>query len=143
MSTTGDKVTPLTKLLKIKTDWIRHQLLVMDDGRLFQPYSDSELHLLEVLRGEPKTISDIARLWGVSRQAVHKSVKSLRQKNILDIVPAPGSKRDKLVIFTPAGQEGVAEIHRRFRAIEEKIAKKIGAKSLDELRTILAMDWDD
>jgi len=85
--------------------------------------------------------SELARRIGISRQAVHQTVGELVELGLVELAPDPASRRAKLVVLTPLGRRRVAEAHGIFGELEGELARRIGRKSVTELRRALEADW--
>lgn len=55
--------------------------------------------------GDSKTVPQIARYVGISRQAVRQTVQKLEAKNLIRLNPNPDHRRSPLVSLTPKGQK--------------------------------------
>ena len=131
----------INRLMQDKSEWITGQMKArMADDKT------SELTLAEgkifgTLRGRRLTISEIARLRGVSRQSVHRTVSDLVERGYLCLESAEGNRRDKIVVITPLGQQQRERVGEHLRALEDEIASVIGKERLETLREILMEDW--
>ena len=87
------------------------------------------------------TISSIAKKIGISRQAVHKVVKSLADKGFL-ILTHEMNKRDKQIQMTQKGQELLVCRQEVMQKVEDRIAQNIGEEEFCRLKKLLQMSWD-
>ena len=85
--------------------------------------------------------SEMAKLLGVSKQAVSQSVKELITKNLVRLQPDPNNGRQKIVTFTPQGQKMRDVAQAALAHIEEELSRRIGARRLDALHDALNADW--
>lgn len=85
--------------------------------------------------------SELARRIGVTRQAVHQTAQELIELGFVELAPDPTSRRAKLVVLTPRGRELVTEARAILRDLENELARRIGRKSVTELRRALEADW--
>lgn len=87
--------------------------------------------------------SAIAERLGVSRQAVHQSIRDLIDVDVVELVPDPRDGRAKVARLSKKG----APIHRKARRILEKLevelAGRIGKRRTASLREALEQDWGD
>jgi DNA-binding MarR family transcriptional regulator len=87
--------------------------------------------------------SAIAERLGVSRQAVHQSLKDLIDLEVVELVPDPRDGRAKLAQLSRKG----APIHRKARKILEKLeaelGSRIGNQRVTTLRKVLEQDWGE
>jgi DNA-binding MarR family transcriptional regulator len=85
--------------------------------------------------------SELARRIGISRQAVHQTVGELVELGLVELVPDPASRRAKLVVLTPSGRRTVEAALAIFRELEDALTRRIGLKSVTEVRRALEADW--
>ncbi len=87
--------------------------------------------------------SAIAERLGVSRQAVHQSLRDLIDVGIVELVPDPRDGRAKLAKLSKTG----APIHRKARRIldklEAELGHRIGKRRVSGLREALEKDWGE
>ncbi len=131
----------INRLMRDKTEWFGECI----KRRLPKPsqskFTDAEALIFATMRGRELTVSEIARLRGVSRQAIHRTVSGLVERGYLQLKPVDGSRRDKAVLITSAGHRERKKIGDVLREVEKEIAQKIGKERLEILRDILAADW--
>lgn len=85
--------------------------------------------------------SEMAKVLSVTKQAVRQGIKELVDKGLVEVVPDPSNKRNKIVRFTDAGQ-GMREIARRgITEIEQELARRIGMDGVRLLRQMLELQW--
>lgn len=131
----------INRLMRDKSEWIVSQMKArMADGKTSE-LTPAEGKIFGTLRGRRLTISEIARLRGVSRQSVHRTVSGLVDRGYLRLESAEGSRRDKVVVVTPLGQRQREQAGEHLRALEDEIAAVIGKERLETLREILMEDW--
>lgn len=131
----------INRLMRDKAEWIVGQMKArMPDGTASE-LTPAEGKIFGTLRGRRLTISEIARLRGVSRQSVHRTVSGLVERGYLRLESAEGSRRDKVVVVTPLGQRQRERVGEHLRALEDEIAEVIGKERLETLREILMEDW--
>lgn len=104
--------------------------------------SASEWYLLSHVVKNPSSVSGIARLIDITRQAAHKGLKSLELKGLVKILDMPENKRDKQVMLTPTGERCYAEYEAVIAVIEGQIADTLGPSNLLQLKTLLEAAWD-
>lgn len=98
----------------------------------------AEAKLFASLRGEPRSISELARALGVSRQAVHATTKRLIAAGVVELTPHPSNRRDKLVTITQRGDSIRNMAANNIRVIEAELANSIGSDNLELLRAFLS-----
>ena len=128
--------TNVKGMLQDTLDWMneRNTKLLDQGGVVGTP---AEIKLFASLRGRQRSISDLARVIGISRQAVHNTVHKLIDKGLVELIPAPDNDRDKLVAVTQLGQETRKVAAKNLRQIEAEFESRIGKRKLEQLRAIL------
>jgi DNA-binding MarR family transcriptional regulator len=112
----------------------------MTELRSKTPFADvwpSDAKTFMLISRHPRTISDLARALKISRQATHRSVMRLVERGGVELVPAPGSNRDKIAIVTELGKKARSMAAKNNQIVEAEMAEKIGADKVEELRAIL------
>jgi len=84
---------------------------------------------------EPRTVADIGRRMGMTRQGVQRVADILVQHGLAEYRPNPAHRRAKLLACTEAGYWAI----RRISLVQRPWANRIGAEvGVDELRSALA-----
>lgn len=127
----------LKGLLQDTLEWmdVRNAELRADTG--FAHATPAEARLFAVLRGRERSISELARALGVSRQAVHHTVHRLISAGVVELAPAAHSRREKLVRITEAGGQIQTMAARNLRQIEKEVAGHLGKENVQLIRTLL------
>lgn len=94
---------------------------------------------------EPRTVPDIARDLGISRQGVQRVADILENEGLLSSRPHPTDQRTALLELTPAGYEVMTQIYQRQLAWSNEVLKHLNAETLrratslmDEVAAVLA-----
>lgn len=103
----------------------------------FADATPAEARLFAALRGRERTISELARALGVSRQAVHHTVHRLVRAGVVVLVPSEHSGREKIVRISPSGRQVQVMAAANLRQIEAEVGALIGNRSLETLRSLL------
>lgn len=85
----------------------------------------------------PRTVSDLARDRGVTRQSIHSAVHRLVEAGALRLDPIPGNLRDKLPVPTEMGLEARRKAQALVDEMEQELAEKLGREKLETLRGLL------
>ncbi len=93
------------------------------------------------LRVEGSRPADIARAMGVSRQHVHAVVRELMNDGIVDMVPDPTSRRDRLVVPTVDGEARLQRVVARLAALEAELSQRLGPADFELLQDLLTRLW--
>jgi DNA-binding MarR family transcriptional regulator len=83
----------------------------------------------------PRTVADVARRMGMTRQGVQRVADLLVARGLADYRPNPAHRRAKLLACTEAGQWAIRRIALAQRPWADSVAATIGA---DDLRHTLA-----
>ena len=87
--------------------------------------------LLRILAAEgPKTLSDVARLRGVSRQYIQKLASQLAGDDLIRMTENPADRRSKLMVLTPRGEARFAQLTDQFQAVVRALAPGFRASDL-------------
>jgi DNA-binding MarR family transcriptional regulator len=103
--------------------------------------SNSEWFIIARTYKKQPTIAYVSKHVDISRQATHKSIKSLEAKGLVEIHNVKNNKKDKWIQLTELGEECYRRNEALKASIESRIADKIGAKQLEYLKETLKSDW--
>ena len=134
--------TNLKQLLLARNDWFSSEIFKGAKAAGYSSLTQSEARLLAHMAGKPMSMSELARRLSISRQAVHKTVAELERRDVLEVKNDPQRGNSKLVIYTAIGIELNSAGVKIIGQIEARIAQRVGAKDLEALKRILALDWD-
>jgi DNA-binding MarR family transcriptional regulator len=85
--------------------------------------------------------SDIARQFGVSRQAIHRTIQQMKKKGIVDLIDDPEDGRVKLVVLTnlanKMNEDGIVAMG----IIWSELNKRLGKTNLKKAAEVLRADW--
>ena len=118
-------------------EWTEQEMIEMNKSSNNHA-TPSEIKLFNALRGEDKSISDLARIMGISRQAVHKTTHRLEELGYLKLISRAGNKKDRIVCITNQGQEVREDGVACLMEIEEKLSWSIGERNLEYMKLMLA-----
>ena len=85
--------------------------------------------------------SGIARNLGVSRQAISRILIDLNRRGIIMFTPSPTNRRSPIIQLHPDFEARGGRCLLIFEAIEQELAKRLGASPARMLRQTLEMDW--
>jgi len=128
--------TNFLRLLLEISEWMESEMLELSQNSEYQG-SIAEIKLFNALRGQEKSISELARILGFSRQAVHKTIHKLKDKGYLELVISRNNKKDRLVKITESGQDIRKQGAEYLMKIERKLSWSIGERNLDYVKEIL------
>lgn len=107
-------------------------------GTAYEHVRPSDIRLFVTAARAEKTISEIARELGITRQAAQMSVQRLIKLNVVELRPAPANKRDKLVAITQKGQLASKSARLQIQVLEAELAAVIGEQELVVFRKNLS-----
>jgi DNA-binding MarR family transcriptional regulator len=93
--------------------------------------------VLGAVLDEPRSVPDIARRMGVTRQAVQRVADLLVDRGVAEYRPNPAHRRAKLIACTEAGHWAIRQIALAQRPWADRVASHIGADDLH--RTLTTM----
>ncbi len=137
----GDLAVPLNNirsLIQGVSDGLDAKLHAYRKGTRYESVRPSDVRVFVLALRQPRTISDLARILGVSRQAVHSSVKRLRQLKILDLQANSDHPQERRVVLTDSGAKARLAAQMQVEQMEAEIATIIGKDGLENLRSTLA-----
>ncbi|MCG7337604.1 winged helix DNA-binding protein [Sporosarcina sp. ACRSM] len=124
----------------------RHSLLRKISEQAWNNQSDiyisnSEWYIMARIYKKRPTISYVNKNVEISRQAIHKFIKQLEAKGLIEIHNVENNKKEKCVQLTALG-EACYEKNEALKAqLEQKVAEKIGAEQVKLLKDLLALEW--
>jgi DNA-binding MarR family transcriptional regulator len=85
--------------------------------------------------------SEIARRLGVSRQAVHVTIKSMIDLGMVDLVDEPTNRSIKVVSLTKVGEAMRADARAAMGEMTTDLARRLGKKRLQQTAAAIGADW--
>ncbi|WP_409274536.1 MarR family winged helix-turn-helix transcriptional regulator [Neobacillus sp. SCS-31] len=124
----------------------RHSLLRSILGKAWNDNSEiyisnSEWYIMARIYKKQPTISYVTKNVEISRQAIHKFIKNLSAKGLVEIRNAENNRKEKCIQLTPLGEECYEKIVALKAQLVNKIAENIGAEKVEELKNLLKLDW--
>lgn len=103
--------------------------------------SGSEWYIMAKIYKHKRTMAYINKHVNISRQAVHKFVKQLNDKGLVDIQDVEGNKKEKSIQLTALGESCYLESKQHKALLEQQIIESIGEENVHKLIEIMKMDW--
>ncbi len=125
-----------------KYEWYEAKLLQQLQAQGYASLTPSQVRVFGRLKGEPKNISDLAKVLQVSRQAAHKSVGGLVELGLLELTLCTDNKSAKVVNITREGHKMRKIAGKIMADIEAGIAAKVGEREYQILKKVLSTPWD-
>ena len=88
--------------------------------------------VLGAVLGSPRSVADVAREIGVTRQSVQRIADVLVDRRLADYRPNPAHRRAKLLTPTPEGREAIRRIGPAHASFAERLAEELGSASLND-----------
>jgi DNA-binding MarR family transcriptional regulator len=127
----------LKQLLIASSDWFAQEVMKGVQQTPYDYLTPAQSRLLANMGGKPMSMSELGRRLAISRQAVHKMVMELARRGILALQDDPMRRHGKLVIYTEKGRQLNRAGAQLIDAIEQRVAKQIGATQLATLKHLL------
>lgn len=103
--------------------------------------SNSEWHIMARIYKKQPTISYVTKNVDISRQAIHKFIKNLVTKELVEVQNVENNKKEKCIRLTTLGEECYEKNEALKIQLENKITEKIGADQMKILKDLLKTNW--
>lgn len=110
-----------------------------DQGDIY--ISNSEWYIMARIYKKQPTISYITRNVDISRQAIHKFIKNLSAKGLVEVNNVENNRKEKCVQLTTLGEECYEKNIKLKAQLVNKIAENIGMDQVTILNDLLKLDW--
>ncbi|MBO6511052.1 MarR family winged helix-turn-helix transcriptional regulator [Roseibium sp.] len=134
---TQPRFTNIRGLIADLNELLDQRMVELRKGTGLDAARPADANLFMMINRNPRTISELARDKGVSRQAVHAGVSRLVELGALRLEPVPGSKRDKLPVPTELGQQARMKAGELLRQLESELEGTLGKEDLELFRSML------
>ncbi|WP_210124354.1 MULTISPECIES: MarR family transcriptional regulator [unclassified Staphylococcus] len=104
--------------------------------------SSSEWYIISIIGAETYTLSELTAFVKLTRQAIHKTVKQLEQKELVVLKAVTGNKKEKCVNLTTLGRDLWQRNQAYQQELEQHIKTTIGVAQFEQLKALLQTDWD-
>ena len=129
--------TNLMRLTMELVEWMEGEMIELNKTSQYRG-SIAEIRLFNALRGEEKSISEVAKIMNISRQAVHQTAHKLVNLGYLELISQDGNKKNKIIKITALGQEIRKQGSEHLMEIERKLSWNLGERNLEFIKTILS-----
>lgn len=127
--------------LAVALYWVDESLQLSLEAAGFSRQSRTRSMIMLNLSMGIQRPASIAKNIGISREAVHQMLKDMERENIIKMVADPADKRARKVQFSPASDSIREAADQCVRNIETELAKRIGKRTLNQLKVALAQNW--
>jgi DNA-binding MarR family transcriptional regulator len=86
---------------------------------------------------QPRSVAEIGRLMGVTRQGVQRVADLLVERGLAEFRPNPAHRRAKLLACTEAGYWAIRRIALAQRPWADRVGAEVGADELRQLRATM------
>jgi DNA-binding MarR family transcriptional regulator len=117
-----------------------HGLLTAAGDALASPagQTSARWRVLAAVEEGPRTVSQIARAWGLARQSVQRVADALVREGWAAYEENPGHRRAQLVRLTPRGRRALRRIQAAQRSWADALGAEIGEADLHRASSALA-----
>ena len=129
--------TNFMRLTMELVEWMEREMVELNKTSKYRG-SVTEIRLFNALRGQEKSISELARIMNISRQAVHKTAHKLVDLGFLELISEDGNKKNRIIKITTLGQEIRKQGAEYLMEIERKLSWNLGERNLEFMKTILS-----
>jgi DNA-binding MarR family transcriptional regulator len=127
-------VDNIRTLLHYLVDGIDLKMASYRKGTRYERVRNSDVKVFILAQRGPKSISELAKVLGISRQAVHMSVRRLLALDVITLASTPGNAKEKTVLLTPRGEQAQTVAGQQVRDLEAECVEAIGATAFEDLR---------
>lgn len=103
--------------------------------------SHSEWYIMSKIYKKQPTISHVNRNVEISRQAIHKFIKQLSAKGLVEVDNVENNKKDKCIRLTELGEQYFEKNEELKRQLEDRIMEAVGKEQVAALKNVLKQDW--
>lgn len=132
---------PLTVLLEAASQSVLRSVAARLQARGYKSVTEPHLVLFGHLDCGATHAAQIAHRMRVSRQAISKTLRELRDLDFVRLESDPDRMNQKLVLMTADGMRLALDARNELRDIEAEIATRIGAEAMGALRAALEKGW--
>jgi len=138
----SETASNLRVLLYRRFKWVENYLLREAKKSKYAYLTLSQVRVFAFMRGRDLNLSDLAKLMGVSRQAVQKTISTLVDHGLMKLTESPDNRSAKLILITEKGREMQLWSQNTIEKAEDEVAKKLGPARVQLLKEILDEAWD-
>ena len=85
--------------------------------------------------------AELARVLGVSRQAIQQQINELEKEELVTQIPDPNDRRATRIVFSEKGSELINAALATLRQAEQALAMRLGYETVSNMRRGLMADW--
>lgn len=103
--------------------------------------SKSEWNIIIRIYDKRLPVSHITKSLDISRQAIHKLIKNLSAKGLIEVHKMENNKKERCIALTTFGAECYEKYMDQKIRMENQIIENLGDEQIKMLKTILQLDW--
>jgi DNA-binding MarR family transcriptional regulator len=107
----------------------------------FQPRTRTQTMILVNISNGITRAAELARVLGVSRQAIQQQINELEAEDLVTQIPDPDDRRANRIMFSERGARFMNIALASLRQAEQALAIRLGYDAVRQLRNTLATDW--
>lgn len=109
----------------------------------FQPRTRTQTMILINISNGITRAAELARVLGVSRQAIQQQINELERDELVTQIPDPEDRRANRIVFSERGSRLINAALTTLRSAEQSLAMRLGYDAVRNLRNALTSDWGE
>jgi len=109
----------------------------------FQPRTRTQTMILINIANGITRAAELARVLGVSRQAIQQQINELERDQLVTQIPDPEDRRANRIVFSERGSDLINAALESLREAEQALAMRLGYDTVRHLRNALTSDWGE
>jgi DNA-binding MarR family transcriptional regulator len=107
----------------------------------FLPRTRTQTMILINISNGVTRAAELARVLGVSRQAIQQQINELERDDLVTQLPDPDDRRANRIVFSERGSQLINAALATLRQSEQALAIRLGYETVNQLRRALMADW--
>ncbi len=107
----------------------------------YQPRTRTQTMILINISNGITRAAELARVLGVSRQAIQQQINELEHDELVTQIPDPSDRRANRIVFSERGSQLINSALASLRQSEQALAIRLGYETVSNLRSALMADW--
>ena len=107
----------------------------------YQPRTRTQTMILINISNGITRAAELARVLGVSRQAIQQQINELERDELVTQIPDPSDRRANRIVFSERGSQLINSALASLRQSEQALAIRLGYETVSNLRKALMADW--
>jgi len=107
----------------------------------FKPRTRTQTMILINISNGIARAAELARVLGVSRQAIQQQITELEREDLVTQLPDPEDRRANRIVFSERGSQLINAALASLREAEQELTARLGHDALRGLRNALGSDW--